>query len=1028
MLRDVLEEFEIGRIDNSNGQFIMMDCMTCGSISVTAVATQSQTLYVFVISPLVNVPITSKIETKKEIITKIRISCDVSAVAIFYKDNSFEIFPITNVVIRAHPMNIYGICDKLSFSSMQLNISEDQPPPQRQYSNSPPNSTDTITNAFWWDSGIAGVLLVVTDTAAIKVWKLSNMTAPVLVCPYTGIHISSVKIHRNSAIIYAFNQKFDFHQITLFTEDRKLSIKHKKLSLNNISKSSLLIQASGLHESKWEFGVLQKDLIFYDSIGHDILHVPISGGTRAQPNSFAITKHFIFYSNGGRVAANFFKNLENAKTFFLFGQTSIAVLDYNRDMIACLANGSVTVLRPKAEPENIFREMAQANRWNEAFEICGAFELEFPKICANMASECIKEGKNHEALALYKQGNCGFIEMIHRFLPAGQERFALHVALEALVDESPIATVPKQSLRQVIDILWQRLRVKWETFPSFRASCNRLEPSRNCLLSPDKFRASPLFDKIQEGTCDSVPGPLLYRYYTAIFNEKLALKYINSACKIDLVNPPRESSPQFQALIRQLFASKKSTFENISIKDLMKIANHNTYITKNDLYINNNLISLDHKIIDFEIVQNTIYLLTYDHIVLYSDLSNINFIHLKTNAPILVIRSSNTRIGLISMSGDLTIIEQTGESSVFTGDFIDIAMTETFIVGLTNDGTAMIKNYKDKEFRKIYDDHFIKAVAACGDFYYLFFSPKQCIISSFNQNNGQAKQISLDFNVELSITTKDAAYAAGDGFILVLKGEDQQIYKYSQRIGTITNICPNNDGITIIGTASDATKICFEPKNDTIPPNYDDLGIIAEKYEKDFILPMFNGTEAINILRVLYGDWRDFKLPPDPSVLISNLKRMNVDNAASLIHQLLAANVKLSDDIITSRAAKKLFYLYPDDLKFLTSVQVKMLTQRRKVREYKGIDNVTYKMLQNSTDNTVIPSKYLKEGTTISAFSCGHVLDQDEMKDTIKSLIDFCNENKMESVAKLAETKYQLPLIHAQCPKCLQRNIQRNLA
>ena len=117
----------------------------------------------------------------------------------------------------------------------------------------------------------------------------------------------------------------------------------------------------------------------------------------------------------------------------------------------------------------------------------------------------------------------------------------------------------------------------------------------------------------------------------------------------------------------------------------------------------------------------------------------------------------------------------------------------------------------------------------------------------------------------------------------------------------------------------------------------------------------------------------------------------------------------------------------PDDIKSLTPEQVKLLIPRRRTKKYEGIDSVTIKLLQNSTDCVVIPSHYVVDSTRVSTFSCGHVMLPDELELSTKNLCEFCKENGLDEIAKFSETQYALPLIHAQCPRCLQRNLQRKV-
>ena len=116
MLRGVLQETVISRIENSTDQFVLMDNVTYKNVSVTAVTTKIDQIYIFAMSDSVNIPITCKIDPKKKGIVKIKICVDISVIAVFFKDKSFDIYPIGQIVNQSRPSISPQKSDSVRFS------------------------------------------------------------------------------------------------------------------------------------------------------------------------------------------------------------------------------------------------------------------------------------------------------------------------------------------------------------------------------------------------------------------------------------------------------------------------------------------------------------------------------------------------------------------------------------------------------------------------------------------------------------------------------------------------------------------------------------------------------------------------------------------------------------------------------------------------------------------------------------------------------------------------------------------------
>ena len=1057
MIRDILEEKVISRIDNlQSDMFVMMDSVTYMDVSVTAVTTSSNQIYLFAISDILSVPVTCKIDPKKRWIAKIKISCDLSVIGIFYKDKAFDIYPIDSIVKHAYPTSTQGVSEGSAFWPKAISIHEDFVPTHREVFHSPSGSTETVSNVFWYRIGNHLVLMVV-DNVGIKLWKYGGFNDPPSVLPLENIVNSCLRVHKDHAIIYAFTSKQMCFSILVSVANKKLNISARPIPIDFSGKLVLVQSSYSMQDQKWELAVLQKDLWLYDGDGHEMKYIPIGEHSRAQPNSFAVTKHFIFYTNGGRVIANFFKNLDKALSAFLYGQQCVNVLDFQRDIVVCLSPNAITILKPKQSPDKMVRSYARQNDWKKAIEVCGGFDLSFQRICSALALENINEGKYYKAHKIFKEGNCELTEIIQRFVQIGKERFALHAAMEAISDDTPLRSLPTKNLRHVGELLLNGLFHKFSIFPIFHTWSLRNVRPEKCLPSPESLSfKTDLFISVKNDdyiALMNIPGALLFRYFKQCNNENAMSKYIGDASKCDLTQPQFTISSGFSALLRQKKRVMKTEsneleqFQLASYQAYVKYQNNeqsfNISLNRKGLYIDMMNIEKTEEFIEFALFANKIYVITNNYLLLEAQLSKDlkyeSFSIVNGMPPILTMKSINTekysKIGFIALNGTIIIIDnQNNETkqhyTQYQGDFIDICFNEKNTFGLDTNGEVFVLRDQTNEdetgkFDSFYDKHFIKAISCTNKCVILNYSPKKVVlIENPTEDNQTITEKNISFDVEYTYNSFSKCLFAGHGHLFIVD-ENNRIEErfYSQRIGTIFHISECDDGLVFCGSASKPMLLLNELLDDNKKPNFSDFDAIIQQYKPDKILPLFPDPLYKALFQVLYGMWSTFEIIPNLSDLIPYIPSMKLDQASELLHIMISSNVQIPDDIIILPSARRTLIKHKEDMQKLSQEQIRLILKPKQRKVYQGLDQLSERILQNPVHYASIIPRKVREGGPVTAFSCGHVYNQDELENELNQLTKYCSSKGKTIASEQFEFQYHKPIIQAQCPKCLLKNI-----
>lgn len=260
----------------------------------------------------------------------------------------------------------------------------------------------------------------------------------------------------------------------------------------------------------------------------------------------------------------------------------------------------------------------------------------------------------------------------------------------------------------------------------------------------------------------------------------------------------------------------------------------------------------------------------------------------------------------------------------------------------------------------------------------------------------------------------------------------------------------------------------------------------SSKYSEDFIFKIFEKDPYRTIFYALYGKWDQINLQNCTAAGIKSLEPyindFNVEGSSQIFHLLLRlSSANTSDEVFKSHYARKTFLSHPEDLQLLTKKQLitilpdpssihsfsssrsasqlqlaslaaasshnhiilnqsgegspkkqkKLISKSKSISDSHEskeivplqIDSFSTKLLQWSAHPTTIPSLRFKEGT-LYVFNCNHILNENEMRGSIKKVQDLLKSKKFPNTGSLINDVYHLPKIPVQCPKCLLQRLE----
>ena len=1001
--------------------FIFTDTRSLFGVTITATIMKNDTIYLICESHNHYPPIVCKIERNFKNSKFVYVSPSLRQIIWISQDNNYLIIPISKILNFIHPSEVPCLVDNNSFSQKVLGMGNTIKPSivRHDIHGSLPFSTIEMA---WWEINESKVFIVFVEKNGIHFLNVKHIDAGFKSFQFNNITGALFHNNDDKIVITTFSKDEQnapnevLSNLNVFTfENGEITLNSQNLQFALKSNQQFLIQTSPKN-SKWLYSVLQNDLKFYDS---EIKKVNVTefNTDSTDTTSLVITHHFIFYCQKGKVYTRFIQPNHESLEIFPY-KADIHLISFESDEVLLSSEKSLVHISLKKDSiDEIFAELAFDGHLDDALFIGQGDNLSIPYLFQYIINEYVKQ-KNYEgAFKVMQHEKCDLKDTILRFLQSGLDRLALHVALKS--------HNKAEMFEKSIPLFADRVILKNKIFYVFTKNMNQLFGKNDYLMPPTVFSRSSFFEgyKINDPKIVSkIPLALQFRYNISFGFENDDISVIKSASKLDLpLHPVFSFSAHYKSLLNQYRAMIETSEEELNIdKSCSNMCFYkDTLIYLADkLYINNDPIDSQFEITSFALKGKILYVTDKLLNVYKTELPRIDFIELNDIHPTVKMESNNETIAFLSISGSIFF----DDGEFITGKYIDIALGKDYLFAIDDNGELFsISLNSNKKVTNIPIKHFIHAICAVDDIPISIISKNKCIID--------AKYYDIDF--EFCKSGINEAIIAGGGCMLIINkyAEIEKRY-YSQRIGNILNIIKNDGSYYLVGSASPPIKLFNKPIPSNEQPSFNELRLVASKYNEDFLFEIFTKEPFITILYSLFGKWDKLWSCSTISCLEPYINEFSEEEASNLFHVLLnqhstkqGEGISISDEQLKQEYARLSFINHPEDLKKLNSKQLVSILPPPRQRGKGNLDEISLKFIQKSVNPTIVPSLRFKENK-LFVFNCNHILNSDEMLQSVTMIKDFLTKKRLTNTGQFIFDIYLLKKIPAQCPRCLMQRLE----
>ena len=482
-------------------------------------------------------------------------------------------------------------------------------------------------------------------------------------------------------------------------------------------------------------------------------------------------------------------------------------------------------------------------------------------------------------------------------------------------------------------------------------------------------------------------------------------------------------SQAYSTLLNQLGAMKDLSEQDMNLPPCIELQRHGDswiYLAHNGkLHIGNSNAELD--AVSFALKKDQLFVITETLCAFKTTLSRIDEIYVHKDYPMARIFARGDNVVFLSVTGSLFFGDL--DDKAVDGSFVDVAVGTTAVYALNEDGD--LYRFVDKKLAaRIHLRDFVVAIAAADDTLVCLTATRQLLTIP------EGTKQRLDFDYEIVKSLGSRVVIAGEGLILLVDSSGQVVtLRYSDRIGRLLDAAEEADGIVLCGSIGRPMKVLYEPVISHEEPGLDSVKTLLQKYDKDSLLSVFEKSIWQSFIHVLSNDFESIRKSEHLLEFVPYLHHINEDSAMEVFHAIIVQGNgdKLPDSVLHSDFARKCFVWHPEDLRTCDTKQLFSLLPNFELHAADRLDPLSARLLQGYNHSAVVPSLRFKEGR-LFVFSCGHVLNKDEMLASVNEVKDLCATYGLSQVGQDIFDAYLAKSILMQCPRCLHQRLQLHLS
>jgi hypothetical protein len=256
----------------------------------------------------------------------------------------------------------------------------------------------------------------------------------------------------------------------------------------------------------------------------------------------------------------------------------------------------------------------------------------------------------------------------------------------------------------------------------------------------------------------------------------------------------------------------------------------------------------------------------------------------------------------------------------------------------------------------------------------------------------------------------------GSRIFIVLENGSRFTIKYSDRVGRVNDVLKLGEDYILIGSVGSPMKVFSEPIPSTLKASFTEMKRISESYLPDLLLALFDRESWQTFVLVQARPYHELVTSTSVSELIPYFRELESDAATEIVHLIIQQGKigMLTDAHLQLPFGRTCFLRYSADSRVLTVEQQIAALPVMKTGQKRGIDALSAQLLATTNHPTVVPSLRFKEGK-LTAFNCGHVLNQRELEVGLTEVQRLCQTNRYPGTGKYLSDIYNDPPI----PRCM---------